>query len=107
MSTKAVKAKKNSTKAAEAVAANSKQNAETTAQPGIIAEIVTTLKKAKENGKPVTSKQILDHLAKKFPDREASGMMITVRAQLSRLPREKDLKIKKHREGRVVTYAAA
>jgi hypothetical protein len=95
------------TTSAEAKAKVSKANADTTAQPGVISTIMTLLTKAKASKKPVTSGELLDSLAKAFPDRKREGMIITVRAQLSRLPNEKDFAITKVRDGRVVRYAAA
>lgn len=76
-------------------------------QPGVIKSIMDVLTNAKKAKKPVTAQDILAQLSKQFPDREAAGMMITVRAQLSRLPAEKKFDIAKKRDGRVVTYQAA
>lgn len=76
-------------------------------RPGIISTIIDVLKKAGEKGKPVGVEQILTKLQRKFPERDLEGMEITVRAQLSRLPKEKKLNIEKTREGRNVFYQAA
>jgi hypothetical protein len=76
-------------------------------RPGVITEIENILRKAGEQGRMVTTEQILTKLAKKFPDRDIAGMEVTVRAQLSRLPRERGLEITKERDGRLVRYAAA
>ncbi len=76
-------------------------------RPGVITEIENILKKAGEQGRMVTTEQILQKLVKKFPDRDEQGMEVTVRAQLSRLPRERGLEITKERDGRLVRYAAA
>jgi hypothetical protein len=92
--------------AAPQQAVTAKANATTTAQPGIIASIITQLTEAKAKKKPVTVAGILDTLQKQFPDRKREGMQITVRAQLSRLPDERDFAISKKREGRHVTYMA-
>jgi hypothetical protein len=106
---KSKKSKKSNVKktAGVAAAAKSKTNAAKTAQPGIIATIMETLVKAKEKKGVVTVNDILDTLVKNFPSRDRASMAITVRAQLSRLPREKDFDIKKVRDGRTVSYAAA
>lgn len=106
------KAKKSSKKskvnvAASTAAALAAANAETTAQPGIISNIMTILIDAKEAGTPMTTHEILEKLVKAFPDRPAAGMMVTVRAQLSRLPEQKKFKISKIRDGRNMRYAAA
>jgi hypothetical protein len=92
---------------ASVAASTSKANAKKTAQPGIIASIMQCLTDAKSAKKPLTAGEIHQKLTKLFPDREATGMMVTVRAQLSRLPNEKDFAITKKRDGRVVTYSAA
>lgn len=76
-------------------------------QPGIIASIQEVLTKAKQAKKPVTARDILAKLEQKFPDRKPEGMLVTVRAQLSRLPEEKKFAITKKRDGRVTTYIAA
>lgn len=76
-------------------------------QPGVIKSIMECLTNAKAKKQRVTAAQIVEQLTKQFPEREASGMLITVRAQLSRLPSEKKFEISKVRDGRVVTYQAA
>lgn len=76
-------------------------------RPGVIAEIQHILEVARDKEKPLTTEQILTRLSKKFPDRDIQGMEVTVRAQLSRLPREKQFPIDKEREGRLIRYAAA
>lgn len=76
-------------------------------QPGVIKSIMDLLTKAKQSKKPITASGILEQLTKQFPDRKAEGMMVTVRAQLSRLPSEKEFAISKKRDGRVTLYAAA
>ena len=103
---KLAKANAKSTTATQA-AETSKANAEQTAQPGVIATIISCLESAKKHKKLVTSGEILDVLCKTFPQRKREGMIITVRAQLSRIPEEKGIKITKVRDGRVVRYAAA
>jgi hypothetical protein len=92
---------------ASVAASQSKANAKKTAQPGIISSIMSCLTEAKASKKFLTAGEIHQKLVKQFPDREATGMMVTVRAQLSRLPNEKDFAITKKRDGRVVTYSAA
>jgi hypothetical protein len=82
-------------------------NAQRNAQPGIIATIMQILLKAKDTKKPATVNEILDMLAKKFPDRPREHMAVTVRAQLHRLPDQKDFPIEKIRDGREMRYAAA
>lgn len=88
-------------------AAHSKAAAHSTAQPGIIASIMQQLIAARKAKSPVTAAQLLDTLCKQFPQRERSGMLITVRAQLSRLPNERDFAISKTRDGKFVRYAAS
>jgi hypothetical protein len=66
-------------------------------KPGVIATLMSLLTAAKKTNKPRTAQELTDALAKAFPDREASGMAVTVRAQLSRLPSEKDFDIVKLR----------
>jgi hypothetical protein len=90
-----------------AAAANSKSNAQKTAQPGIIASIMQQLTAAKTSKKAVTVNDILNTLHKQFPTRYVQGMHVTVRAQLSRLPNERDFAITKVRKGRTVYYSAS
>lgn len=92
---------------AQALAAKSAAHAEQSAQPGVIASIMETLAHAKATEAMLTVNEIVGILQKKFPTRTAEGMTITVRSQLSRLPREKEFKVRKLRDGRVVRYAAA
>ena len=94
-------------KKASSKAKSSKKTAVVGTQPGVIKSIMECLTNAKAKKQRVTAAQIVEQLAKQFPDREASGMLITVRAQLSRLPSEKKFEISKMRDGRVVTYQAA
>jgi hypothetical protein len=77
------------------------------ARPGVIEEIKKVLNKARDNDKPVGVENILTHLSRKFPNRDEQGMEITIRAQLSRLPKEQDFGIEKERDGRNVLYRAA
>lgn len=91
----------------QAVIARTKANAQTTAQPGIISSICAQLTTAKQKKTAVTAQEILAALSKQFPTRAAAGMLVTVRAQLSRLPNEKGFEINKTRDGRVVKYSAA
>lgn len=104
---KAAAAPAASTAVLTAKAERVKANAHTTAQPGIIASIMHQLTAAKTKKQPVTAQQILAALSKQFPQRTPAGMLVTVRAQLSRLPDEKDFAIAKQRDGRVVKYSAA
>jgi hypothetical protein len=76
-------------------------------RPGVISEIQSILTKARDKGKMLTVEQILSQLARKFPERDEAGMEITVRAQLSRLPKERKFGIHKERNDRYTTYAAA
>lgn len=106
--TAANKAKKASVNvAASTAAALAAQNAESTAQPGIISTIMTALIDAKTANSPLTTAEILAHLVKQFPERPSEGMLTTVRAQLSRLPVQKKFKITKIRDGKNMRYAAA
>lgn len=93
--------------AASTAAAMAAQNAESTAQPGIISTIMTTLIDAKAANTPLTTDEILHHLVQSFPERPAAGMMVTIRAQLSRLPVQKKFAITKIRDGKKMRYAAA
>ncbi len=93
--------------AASTAAALAAQNAESTAQPGIISSIMTCLIEAKEKGTPLLAQEILERLVAQFPDRAPEGMMVTIRAQLSRLPTQKKFAISKIRDGKNMRYAAA
>lgn len=107
VSKKIKKAARKNVSASSAKVLATQANAEKTAQPGIIAHLMGALVTAKEKKVMMTVDEIVQQLVKKFPDREATGMQTTVRAQLSRLPKEKDFAINKQRDGRVVRYAAA
>jgi hypothetical protein len=74
---------------------------------GVIHSIQKELLKARDKGKMITTEDILTKLVQQHPKRDEEGMLITVRAQLSRLPKEKHFGIVKEREGRVVRYQAA
>lgn len=93
--------------AASSAAVLVRKNADKTAQPGIIASIIEALDAAKKTKSMLTVDEIVEKLHKQFPNRPITGMATTVRAQLSRLPSEKEFKIKKLRDGRHVRYAAA
>lgn len=80
--------------------------AEPKSSRGVIAQIMVVLSDAKSNGTPVSADEILDKLCDTFPDRARAGMLVTVRAQLSRLPKEKNFQIKKSREGGAMKYVA-
>lgn len=112
-SNKAAVSKSNkSNKAADAkraTAEQSKLDANRTAQPGIISAIMHMLCDARDNKKPTTSAVMLDSLHKKFATRAVGGLQTTLRAQLSRLPHERNFGIVKARaeSGVVVYYSAA
>lgn len=72
-------------------------------KPGVIISIITLLKGAVDEG-GVTVQDMVDKLAKEFPDRKAAAMETTVRCQLGRLPKERKLNVIKQREGRVIRY---
>ena len=93
--------------ASTATALRAQANADKTAQPGVIAAICTTLSDAKKSKDMLTVTMIVAKLSKIFPDRPEAGMTTTVRAQLSRLPREREFMITKTRDGREMRYAAA
>jgi hypothetical protein len=59
---------------------------------GVIASIVEFLSVASSK-KPSTKKDLVDKLAKRFPDRSVEGMTVTVNAQLYRLRKEKGYNI--------------
>lgn len=88
--------KATATAAQRKTAATSKANANKTAQPGIIAAIMSMLCDARDAKKPITVNGMLDKLETKFA-RPRSGMQVTVRAQLSRLPNERKFGIVKVR----------
>jgi hypothetical protein len=92
---------------ASKVIVQAKKNAEKSAQPGIISDIMTFLTQAQQHQKPLTVEELLAKLSAKHPKRDVAGMQTTVRAQLSRLPREKEFGIEKLRDGRNVRYMAA
>src|SRR4051812_29762404 len=79
--------------------ARQRQKQVRTTRPGVISDIMGELTKAKEKGTMVSTEQILSALARKHKDRDERGMLVTVRAQLSRLPREKGFDIDKARDG--------
>lgn len=89
-----------------AIAADSAANAERTAQPGIIATIMSLLCDARDNKKPTTTAEMLAALTAKFA-RPTAGLQTTLRAQLSRLPNERKFGIDKKRDTGVVVYYAA
>lgn len=67
--------------------------------PGVIGSIVEFLSAASED-KPITKKQIVEKLAKRFPDREAEAMAKTVNIQIpGRLKKDKSLDVRKADEG--------
>lgn len=109
MSAKKKAARKSTKKnvAASSAAVLVKENATKTAQPGIIAGIINCLSDCKKAKAMMTVEEIVAVLHKQFPDRPIAGMTTTVRAQLSRLPKEKDFAIKSKRDGRRVRYMAA
>lgn len=65
-------------------------------KPGVIAAIVEILKGSVDNG-GVTVKEIVSDLEKRFPSRAGESMEITVRCQLGRIPKQRNLKIDKQR----------
>jgi hypothetical protein len=85
----------------------SKANAAQTAQPGVIGSIIALLVDAKHKSTHYTFAYMHEQLQAQHPSRRASGLAITLRAQLSRLPVEKDVLISKQRDGRITKYAAA
>ena len=87
--------KKSTVVALASKAVASKANAERTAQPGIIAHIMNVLIAARDKKKPVTFAVVLASCEKAFPSRTATGMSVTVRAQLSRLPKQRRFPIVK------------
>lgn len=103
----AAKTTRKSVSASSATAIAAKANADKTAQPGVISGIITVLGTAKTQKKMLTVAEITQELVKMFPERPEAGMTTTVRAQLSRLPRERDFVITKTRDGREMRYAAA
>ncbi|HEX4154751.1 MAG TPA: DNA sulfur modification protein DndB [Acidobacteriaceae bacterium] len=76
-------------------------------QVGIIDSIVKVLEQAKAENSPKTVDEILTFLKKSFPARDPNGMLLTIRAQLSRLPTEKGFQILSSQEGRYKRYWAA
>lgn len=87
-----------STAKLRATASNSKENAFHSAQPGIIAAIMHALIEARESGVGLRKEELLGILAEKFPTRPITGMSVTVSAQLSRLPFQRNFPIDKVRE---------
>lgn len=63
---------------------------------GVLVSIMDVLSKAKT---PMTTEEILAHLSKQFPERDAKGMLATIRVQIggkkrpSRMERERGIKI--------------
>lgn len=74
---KAEKAKERE-KAKEAKA-EAKAKAKANKPPGVIASILDAVKEAKS---PITQEEVLGFLQKRFPDRDTTSMLKTVRAQL-------------------------
>lgn len=68
-------------------------------KPGVIASILEFIQ-----GDPVSKKQLLSKLTKRFPDRPVDGMAKTIQAQLpNRMAKEKGIKIKVDGKGRFST----
>jgi len=67
--------------------------------PGIIGSIVEFVKKATPE-KPITKKEIVAKLAKRFPEKDPEGMEKTVNVQVpNRIKKEKGINIVRHPEG--------
>jgi hypothetical protein len=67
--------------------------------PGVIGSIVEFLSAA-DAKKPITKKELVDKLAKRFPDREATSMMRTINVQVpNRLKTDKKLNVVKSDKG--------
>ena len=62
--------------------------------PGVIASIVEFLSVATET-KPITRQHLIEKLVARFPDREPTALTRTLGCQLARLPKERDLAIKR------------
>lgn len=90
-----------------ATAAVSAASAERTAQPGIIATIMHLLCDARDAKRTTTSNEMLAELHKRFSGRAVGGLQTTLRAQLSRLPNERNFGISKTRDSGVVMHYAA
>lgn len=102
--------KRTAVKAADAkrsTANNSKANAQRTAQPGIIAALMHTLCDVRDAKRTITAAELLAKLSKQFASRPVGGLQTTMRAQLSRLPSERNFGIVKTRDGVYTQYAAA
>lgn len=76
-------------------------------RPGVILEIIIRLEVAGVAGDWVSVEEILEWLQLRFPARDVAEMEVTVRAQLSRLPRERGIPIQKRRDGRNMLYSSA
>jgi hypothetical protein len=90
-----------------AAIATSTAHAQKTAQPAIIANIMQQLYNAKLAQQHVSVAQLMQVLCKQFPQRKASSMHITVRAQLARMQSERNFQLSKKRVARNMFYAAA
>jgi|GEM_PF-5982387 len=83
-----------------------KNKAIQTSKPGVINSIMEILNQGKELEIGFSANEILEKLVKQYPDRKREGMKVTVNAQLSRLPKEKQFPITKIRQDGHVTYRA-
>ena len=89
-------------------AAITKANANRTAQPGVIGSICDLLTAARDNNSPCEYSKLLIDLHKLHSDRAITGLAITLRAQLSRLPKQRGFGIDKFKyDGYRETYYAA
>jgi hypothetical protein len=67
--------------------------------PGVISSIVELLSAASKE-KPITKDQLVERLAKRFPDRDPKAMRVTCNVQLgSRIERERGIKLHKSEDG--------
>ena len=79
--------------------AKAKAKAKKPKGPGVIASVLEFLSAASKK-KPISKKQIVAKLAKRFPDREAESMAKTVNVQVgSRIAKEKNVKVVKNDDG--------
>ena len=92
--------KKEKTKRETDKAAGKKPKQKEPKKIGVIASILEFI----SAGNPVSKKQLLDKLTKRFPDRPVDGMEKTIAAQLpNRMAKEKGIKIKVDDKGRFST----
>lgn len=66
--------------------------------PGIIRHLINVLEGAGQRGDFLTIEELLMALSRKFPERDPEGMLVTIRAQLSRMPTQRGIPVLKRKD---------